>query len=198
MKFPAYLETVLARRAPLPDAAAHAKHAGSGLITEVGELMDPFKRFLAYAKPIDSVNVMEECGDYMWYLILFADSMAIHMAALQKSFDENNSIVKELKDADDYMVVTSLTFVSTSLAIAVSAKFTSPDGRGEISGDDIMELITGAACIIKLLLARHGYTMDECLDRNDAKLALRTAQKRAEMAGRDLAAERKALEGDAA
>jgi len=196
MKFAEYLQTVLARRAPLPDAAAHAKHAASGLITEVGELMDPFKRFLAYAKPIDSVNVMEECGDYMWYLILFADSVAIHMAALQKSFDEDSSVARDMKDADDFMVVTSLTFLSSSLAIA-AADLTALANR-DVSSDDVLDLVTSAACVIQLLLARHGYTMDECLDRNDAKLALRTAQKRAEMAGRDLAAERKALEGDAA
>ncbi|MDO7847655.1 MazG nucleotide pyrophosphohydrolase domain-containing protein [Hymenobacter sp. M29] len=43
----------------------------TGMVTEVGELVDVFKKNLAYGKPIDWVNVEEEVADVMWYLVNF-------------------------------------------------------------------------------------------------------------------------------
>jgi NTP pyrophosphatase (non-canonical NTP hydrolase) len=42
-----------------------------GMMTEIGELIDPFKKNMAYEKPIDYVNIQEEVGDLMWYLANF-------------------------------------------------------------------------------------------------------------------------------
>lgn len=49
-------------------------HAVMGLVTETGELMDALKRKLIYGKGIDRVNVMEECGDLLWYIALALDA----------------------------------------------------------------------------------------------------------------------------
>jgi hypothetical protein len=38
-----------------------------GMMTELGELVDSYKKHYAYGKPLDMVNVMEEMGDIMWY-----------------------------------------------------------------------------------------------------------------------------------
>jgi NTP pyrophosphatase (non-canonical NTP hydrolase) len=46
-------------------------HYLTGMVTEVGEILDPFKKNMAYGKPIDHVNVKEEVGDFMWYLVNF-------------------------------------------------------------------------------------------------------------------------------
>jgi NTP pyrophosphatase (non-canonical NTP hydrolase) len=46
-------------------------HMLTGIITEAGELADPFKKELAYKKPIDWINVKEEIGDLMWYIASF-------------------------------------------------------------------------------------------------------------------------------
>src|SRR5690554_6096432 len=43
-------------------------HMAIGVVTEAGEIADVFKKFLAYKKPIDWVNVKEEIGDIMWYI----------------------------------------------------------------------------------------------------------------------------------
>lgn len=43
-------------------------HAAMGLSTEAGEFVDQLKRHLFYGKPLDLVNLKEECGDVGWYL----------------------------------------------------------------------------------------------------------------------------------
>lgn len=45
-------------------------HASFGLITELGELVDIYKRNTFYGKDIDLVNVKEELGDIFWYLAI--------------------------------------------------------------------------------------------------------------------------------
>lgn len=46
-------------------------HMLMGMLTEVGELTDVFKKNLAYKKMIDWVNVAEEVGDLMFYIASF-------------------------------------------------------------------------------------------------------------------------------
>lgn len=43
-------------------------HMLLGMVTEVGELSDIFKKALAYGKVIDWINVDEELGDLMFYI----------------------------------------------------------------------------------------------------------------------------------
>lgn len=45
-------------------------HGMIGACTETGELQDMIKKFLIYGKPFDRVNVLEECGDVLWYLAI--------------------------------------------------------------------------------------------------------------------------------
>lgn len=56
-------------------------HAGVGLATESGEILDQLKKAIFYGKPIDKVNLAEEIGDQMWYLAILADTLGV-------SFDE--------------------------------------------------------------------------------------------------------------
>lgn len=51
-------------------------HAGMGLCTEVGELMDQLKRHIFYGKELDKVNLFEEGGDISWYLRILADALS--------------------------------------------------------------------------------------------------------------------------
>ena len=39
-----------------------------GLGSETGELQDAVKKYLRDGRPIDPLNVLEECGDIMWYV----------------------------------------------------------------------------------------------------------------------------------
>lgn len=56
---------------PFLDKDEQNIHMILGMVTEVGELADVFKKNMAYGKKIDWVNVEEELGDVFWYLANF-------------------------------------------------------------------------------------------------------------------------------
>lgn len=45
-------------------------HGLMGMATETGENIDNLKKRLMYGKPFDRVNVLEECGDKLWYIAI--------------------------------------------------------------------------------------------------------------------------------
>ena len=44
------------------------QHAGFGLMTEIGEILDTYKRHRFYKLPLDKKNLIEEVGDVLWYI----------------------------------------------------------------------------------------------------------------------------------
>jgi NTP pyrophosphatase (non-canonical NTP hydrolase) len=64
-----YAKKVEINRAKLSNQFEDVTHMVFGIITELGELLDIFKKYMAYGKPVDWVNVKEEMGDIMWYFI---------------------------------------------------------------------------------------------------------------------------------
>ena len=66
-------------------------HIESGMITELGEFTDIFKRELAYNKPIDKVNLSEEWADFMWYAVRFGKLLGL-------DFTVNPEFVHELAE----------------------------------------------------------------------------------------------------
>lgn len=52
-------------------------HATIGLQGEVGELAGAIERWLYYNQPLDSVNVVEELGDCLWYIALACNALGI-------------------------------------------------------------------------------------------------------------------------
>ena len=44
-------------------------HMTLGLVTEASEIADVYKKKLAYGKEVDEVNVKEELGDLMFYIV---------------------------------------------------------------------------------------------------------------------------------
>jgi len=61
-------------------------HVTLGMLTEVGELADQFKKNMAYNKEIDWVNVQEEIGDLMFYVAGFC---TINNFDLEKILSKN-------------------------------------------------------------------------------------------------------------
>jgi len=57
-------------------------HAVLGLVTEAGELADALKKQLAYGKPVDRVNLIEEAGDVLWYLPLLARALGTDLETI--------------------------------------------------------------------------------------------------------------------
>jgi len=50
--------------------AERIQHSLMGIVTELGELTDIFKRHIYYGKDIDKEHLVEELGDLFWYLAL--------------------------------------------------------------------------------------------------------------------------------
>lgn len=62
---------ILAERT-CPDLGSIEKnilHMKVGILTEIGELADIFKKKLAYGKPLDYVHISEEASDICWYQV---------------------------------------------------------------------------------------------------------------------------------
>lgn len=53
----------------LGDKEKNLNHMIIGILTEIGELSDAYKKEFAYNKKLDLVNVSEEWADQMWYCI---------------------------------------------------------------------------------------------------------------------------------
>lgn len=73
MEIKEYCEKVENTRARLVNIGADNVHMLFGMLTEIGELTDAFKKQMAYGKDIDWVNVKEEVGDLMWYIAGFCN-----------------------------------------------------------------------------------------------------------------------------
>ncbi len=73
MNIKEYCEAVKRTMADLGYREKDNLHMIMGMATEVGELMDIFKKNFAYKKEIDWVNAKEEIGDLMWYVANFCN-----------------------------------------------------------------------------------------------------------------------------
>ena len=52
-------------------------HGSCGIVTEAGELLDVMKKHIFYGKEIDTVNIVEEIGDLMWYSAIILDELGV-------------------------------------------------------------------------------------------------------------------------
>ncbi len=71
MNWNEYVDKASRTDADLQTKDLHDIHMVMGMSTEVGEILDVFKKKLAYNKNIDWINVKEEIGDLMWYVANF-------------------------------------------------------------------------------------------------------------------------------
>ncbi len=78
--------TELALRKNLGEARLDILHMLIGIQTELGELMDIYKKELAYGKPIDRANLIEEMGDLMFYQ---AELMNLEGVSSSEVFSKN-------------------------------------------------------------------------------------------------------------
>jgi len=70
-------------------------HMKMGVITEIGEIIDIFKKNIAYGKSIDIINLGEEIADVQWYLSNYAtmDNDEIDLSYFNEGYkilDEND------------------------------------------------------------------------------------------------------------
>lgn len=191
MDFTQYLVTVRNRAAKL-DRADQIEHAQLGMISEVGEIANLYKRCLAYGRPFDAVNLLEEIGDVIWYLALFCDEKEISMRKLDSWVAQSASeSVASGAQASDMAVVRVL---SAGLSLAAAQT------ELGLSEAELLEGLESSVQMLALLLHRHGFTVRQCLLVNDAKLTARNKGETFNLQAtleRDLDNERAVLEAGA-
>jgi NTP pyrophosphatase (non-canonical NTP hydrolase) len=83
-------------------------HAQLGIASESGELADAIKKHFIYGQELDYANIIEECGDLLWYIALLLeytgsdmkDAMLTNIDKLKIRYPENftEELAKERLD----------------------------------------------------------------------------------------------------
>jgi len=68
------------------DVIGRTLHAAVGISGEAGELLDMVKKTWIYNKPLDHENLIEECGDLMFYIAAILDQ---HGYTIGQAADHN-------------------------------------------------------------------------------------------------------------
>ncbi len=80
----------------MKDHEAHLVHMAMGVSGEAGELLDAVKKATIYRKPLDKENIIEECGDILffvqgilnYYALTLEDAVEQNREKLSKRYSE--------------------------------------------------------------------------------------------------------------
>ena len=92
MEIKTYAKEAFRTTAHLDSLQLDSYHMLMGIATETGELFDAYKKELAYNATLDLVNVSEEIGDLMWYIINFC---TFNNLDLENILEKNIAKLKE-------------------------------------------------------------------------------------------------------
>ena len=176
MKFSNY--ALLAQRTQKKfDKKGNIFHAWLGIHTEMGELMDIYKKKFAYAKDIDIPNLKEEIGDTFWYFAIWANEF-MTVAQYQSRVDNYKSLVAKNGD---------LTNICKRIA-GMIRKADTMQANPENIKDLIYDFIDFCVMV--------GIDYEECLQKNIDKLKVRYPEffNEQDAIVRKLTAERNVLE----
>jgi hypothetical protein len=186
MNFNDYLQTVLLRARPM-DGPRQMEHAQIGMLTELGELGDLIKKEFAYGKEFDRVNLMEECGDFLWYLVLYA-----HESGIGTTFFDG--VLSKCLESPKYVIETDSTMLR--MLGQATGMLSAPTEVMSLDKPTHEAFVEATFMIIVAFLLKYGFTVEQCLVANDAKLETRTGKvfDAGRVINRDVAAERAILE----
>lgn len=166
------------RTAKFIDPATDLFHAKVGIVTEIGEICDAFKRHIVYDKPLDLTNLKEEIGDVFWYM-----NLLVHVTQTKpmKAFDfaRYDGMPMVGKELQGFLLRLSESTGSVANG-ALSFRFLQKE--------------------LEILCMSFGIGLGDCLTININKLAARYGDKYSDYAAlnRDLTTERAVLDGSAA
>lgn len=182
MNYAEYAPLALRTAKPL-ERSLQIEHAQVGIITEVGELADAFKRHVIYGKPLDVTNLVEEVGDVFWYINLLLNELGTRPRVIDRLIED------ALEAGQDDATVSDMRLV---LTIGAMAGAVASHPHGEVSPAEACCLLI---TLLALLLKRHGQAVYASLEANVNKLAARYGDKYSDYAAlnRDLDVERETL-----
>lgn len=90
------------------DSMGRMVHASMGIAGEAGEVIDATKKTWIYGKELDRENILEECGDLLFYItalltetgFTIEDAMAANVAKLAKRYPEGYTDAAAITRAD--------------------------------------------------------------------------------------------------
>lgn len=192
-------------------SAARLDHASRGMITEAGEMMDMLKKHFAYGKPFDRVNLLEELGDWMWYVSLATDSLGLSIETVltppdvykQVSFPEDHlqdlhGVLPEGKLQRLDAAIRSLVNASTQVdACMIQAIFNEKPRILDIKA--VLQYVSVGVFYVRMALECLGFTLEQAMETVVAKLRKRFPVGFTQEAAlnRNLEAERAILEAGA-
>lgn len=192
MKLRDYLPFVLSREGGQHhDLRFRLRHAGAGMISENGELMDIWKKFAVYGKDIDTVHLVEELGDFMWYVATGMNALGFD----ETSFKLHATIdgFPTSKDSKEVKLFTA----SASLS-HISSKFIVIPDRREIrrSQQDMSNLLGSAIDHVIYIGRAFDVSLVTILEANVNKLRKRYPDKfeEGDALNRNLDEEKRAIE----
>lgn len=196
MNFQDYMNSVAKRCKELP-LPQHRTHMGLGVVGEMGELADAIKKTTIYGKTMDVVHFKEEVGDVAWYIVGYAWKLGVPFKALEQAFMRG---LTEAANDPDYAVMTDGEFILImTLGASGSVLGLQTQDENENVFLEDAGCVTQLAEILGALCQRWAFDIGEVFDMNNAKLEKRYGQRYSGEAAlnRDVAAERKVLEGQA-
>jgi NTP pyrophosphatase (non-canonical NTP hydrolase) len=169
-------------------------HASAGITSEIAELLD-LQDKVGPGDKIDRVNLMEECGDLLWYVGIACDALD----CLEKVTPALELSVKYIEHDDDLagsVLATSAVLAKyagefADLAIKKFCFYGKP-----FNAEPLIDLLAKIHRSVEILLNEAGFTVEQARERNIAKLKARYGEKFTEAAAleRNLETERKILE----
>lgn len=184
-------------------------HALMGMNTEQAELHDMLTQH-ALGGPLDPVNALEEAGDQLWYIALGADAtdMTMEFVMVDINFDDYKVTLRETTPA--YIIINGEAPTNTTISRLFRGQAGVNVAQGDFSDlykkffiygkpvnrEAVRQTFRRQIIFLALVLQSCGFTLEDAMKRNIAKLALRYKNKftQEEALNRDLAGERKALE----
>ena len=106
-----------------PIGRSNACHMKIGIFTECGELLDAIKKYYAYQKPIDLVNVGEEIGDIMFYVANKTTFYNFSFAQIADGLEPDGSIDSYERLIDELVELPTLSIASTVALLLNVCKF---------------------------------------------------------------------------
>jgi NTP pyrophosphatase (non-canonical NTP hydrolase) len=159
-----YVELAIRTESPITmellgrlSAQARAMHAIMGMMTELGELVDMYKRHIFYGTPLDLTNSAEEQGDVFWYQAILCDHTGITFQQCQEAnirklatrypnkFSEQDAVVRDLlkeRDTlDEALGYVPSTFTAEHAPQSWAAPLTSPsyDGMASVGESEVLK-----------------------------------------------------------
>jgi NTP pyrophosphatase (non-canonical NTP hydrolase) len=172
----------------------HMTHMAVGITGEMGELLDAIKKVMVYGKSLDQVNMLEEVGDALWYVVNLLPELVVEPVYMERAL--YRGVMKaEGRQLEGMGLVAALLSINKAVASVCAdlPNLNEEEAPGTSFAVAVIENLAGNMGVVCQLL---GIDPVQAMDRNIAKLAARYGDKYSDVAAlnRNTNDERKVLE----